>query len=481
MPSVTLTLTSVDPGAGNFTIYHTSIDPGNAIATGVSVATLQAGYCTDLVYSTYFVKSNTADCQNSVQVVIGPTPTPTASPTATPTPTTSPTPTASPTPTPTGTPVPTATPVQPTATPTPVVPTATPIVPTATPIVPTSTPVGPTPTPTGIPHWPIVACNPSLPGCYTPLAPGGVGQKYVDYTFTPPEYYYYNGGGPVPGDQGNPCLGIQIISGDLTGCVTPTPVPPTATPANQVVEITECGGFTVWYVRLLGTSGLPQGFAIKAVSAGGTLNGTKCWEITNPNHPGTIDFDATVTNFYIDCNACTPDPTATPAPTPVPTSTPVPTVYYAQFLECGDPAGALVRVSSSSPITATVISDGILCYEFWQSGGSGQNGDISGYTQFVDCLECEGPPPTSTPVPTSTPTCVPVNLEGPNANDSFFCVDYFTYYMDSSDFCTATVIYRQSDCTRLALAGWYSEEITQKHRYWNGTSFTTNCANTNCP
>lgn len=469
MPSVTLTLTSVDPGAGNFTIYHTSIDPGNAIATGVSVATLQAGYCTDLVYTTYFVKSDTAECQNSVQVVIGPTPTPTISPTASPTPTTSPTPTPSGTPGPTSTPVPTATPVQPTGTPTP---------------SPTATSIGPTPTPTPVPHWPIVACNPSLPGCYTYLQPAGVGQKYVDYTFTPPEYYYYNGGGPVPGDQGNPCLGIQIVSGDLTGCVTPTPVPPTATPQSQVVEITECGGFTVWYVRLLGTSGLPQGFAIKATSAGGTLNGTKCWEITNPNHPGTIDFDATVTNFYIDCSACTPDPTSTPAPTSSPTPvvpTATPSIYYAQFLECGDPGGALVNVFSSSPITANVISDGILCYEFWQSGGAGQNGDISGYTQYLDCATCEGPPPTSTPVPTSTPTCVPVNLEGPNGSQSFTCADYFTYYIDSTDFCTATVIYRQSDCTRLALAGWYNDQLTNSNRYWNGTSFTTSCSLTDCP
>lgn len=86
--SVTIYLTSADPGAGNFTIYHSSADPNNVIALNVSSASLAAGYCTNEVYNSYIVKSNTLDCQNQVAVYVGiqPTPTPTSTPGPTPTP-----------------------------------------------------------------------------------------------------------------------------------------------------------------------------------------------------------------------------------------------------------------------------------------------------------------------------------------------------------------------------------------------------------
>lgn len=112
MASVTLYLSgSFDVGANNFTLYHSTLDPSNAIATGISAATLANGYCTEEVYPFYVVQSNTNDCTTSYYVTISgvPTPTPTATglpvtPTATPTPTgIVPTATATPTPTPTPT------------------------------------------------------------------------------------------------------------------------------------------------------------------------------------------------------------------------------------------------------------------------------------------------------------------------------------------------------------------------------------------
>jgi len=149
MASVTIYLTSFEPGAGNFTIYHNSIDPGNIVATGVSTAALTAGYCTEQVHNTYWVKSNTEECQNSVSVVIPvvptPTPTSTAFPTSTPGPTQTPTstPVVYPTPTPSSTgPTPTPSGTGPTPTPT-TSPTATPT-PTVSPTPTTS----PTPTAT---------------------------------------------------------------------------------------------------------------------------------------------------------------------------------------------------------------------------------------------------------------------------------------------------------------------------------------------
>lgn len=128
MASVTLTLTSYAAGVGNFTIYHSAIDPNNIIETNVSLETLIDGYCTEQIYSTYIVQSNTEDCTNSYYINLGPTPTPgpTSTPGVTGTPTPEPTPTATsafPTPTPSGgtptnTPLPTATGPVPTPTPT---------------------------------------------------------------------------------------------------------------------------------------------------------------------------------------------------------------------------------------------------------------------------------------------------------------------------------------------------------------------------
>lgn len=91
--SITLYLTSASAGAGNFQIYHTSADPSNLIAQNVSSASLAAGYCTNEVYDSYVIKSDTVDCQNQVLIYPGGAPiTPTPLPvTPTPTPSTLPT------------------------------------------------------------------------------------------------------------------------------------------------------------------------------------------------------------------------------------------------------------------------------------------------------------------------------------------------------------------------------------------------------
>ncbi len=81
--SVTLYLTSASAGAGNFNIYHSSADPSNLIAQNVSSATLTAGYCTNEVYDSYVIQSDTLECVNQVVTYIGvqPTPPPTPAPT----------------------------------------------------------------------------------------------------------------------------------------------------------------------------------------------------------------------------------------------------------------------------------------------------------------------------------------------------------------------------------------------------------------
>lgn len=78
--SVTLYLTSGSAGAGNFTIYHSSADPSNVIAKNISSASLASGFCTNEVYSSYVIQSNTNECQNQVVVFVGTQPTPTPTP-----------------------------------------------------------------------------------------------------------------------------------------------------------------------------------------------------------------------------------------------------------------------------------------------------------------------------------------------------------------------------------------------------------------
>jgi len=52
------------------------------------------------------------------------------------------------------------------------------------------------------------------------------------------------------------------------------------------------------------------------------------------------------------------------------------------------------------------------------------------------------------------------------------------YYGDFSNFCTATLLYTDSSCTTLASSGYYTTAFgTQEYRFWDGTQFTTNCAN----
>ena len=62
---------------------------------------------------------------------------------------------------------------------------------------------------------------------------------------------------------------------------------------------------------------------------------------------------------------------------------------------------------------------------------------------------------------------------GPSPVPSFTCAGFTAFYMNTTDFCTATQLYRDSACTRGALAGYYN--TGSFYRYWNGSSFTLSC------
>ena len=95
--------------SGPYTIYHTSIDPANILATGVTRAQLLSGFTVTIPDgATLVIVESNGVCTNFASVPVSPIdPTPTPTPTPTP---------PSPTPVPTATPVPSPTPVPPTLT-----------------------------------------------------------------------------------------------------------------------------------------------------------------------------------------------------------------------------------------------------------------------------------------------------------------------------------------------------------------------------
>ena len=193
--------------------------------------------------------------------------------------------------------------------------------PTPAPVTPTPTPtVSPTPTPTpsptpqpGLLWYKLEACNLGPANdCYTYIQPSIASQRYADYSQNPIVFYEWDNVAPLSSYQGIPCPNIQIVP-NQSGCPTIQPTPtPTPAPSTQNVEIRDCNGTQVWYVQLTNASQFPNGFAIKLTSSGGTLDGSKCWEIINNNYQGQIDFQVTVDEVNLDCDNCIPSTEPTP-------------------------------------------------------------------------------------------------------------------------------------------------------------------------
>jgi hypothetical protein len=174
-----------------------------------------------------------------------------------------------------------------------------------------------------------------------------------------------------------------------------------------------------------------------------------------------------------------PCPTPTPTPTP-PTPVPTPTTIYGRYLDCDDPTNLLDVSAPFGTTFPNVLKSGSICFEFDTNAGSGVNGSYTLYASFNLCLDCQNPPtPTPVPTPVPSPSCNLVNLEFVSSVNEIVCDDYEFYYINTSDFCTATLLYRTPNCDRAALAGYYNNGSF--YRYWNGSSFTLSCTVTNCP
>ena len=67
-----------------------------------------------------------------------------------------------------------------------------------------------------------------------------------------------------------------------------------------------------------------------------------------------------------------------------------PTSFYARFITCDDPTGAIIQVESNSPISQSIVlEDNNDCYEYYNEGGIGVDGDISTFVQYADCATCQ--------------------------------------------------------------------------------------------
>ena len=100
------------------------------------------------------------------------------------------------------------------------------------------------------------------------------------------------------------------------------------------------------------------------------------------------------------------------------------------------------------------------------------------------CFDCQNPPtpsPTPSPAPTPSPStaCNPIALAPvSSATQPVDCVTEIGYFINTFDWCTATLLYNVPECNRGASAGYYTNGNFT--RYWNGSAFTTLCTSTQC-
>lgn len=189
------------------------------------------------------------------------------------------------------------------------------------------------------------------------------------------------------------------------GC-GPEPTTTTTTSTTTTIDPTGCyeyeieclnaGGCNVSYTDC---DGNPQSYSLPFEAVG-----LQCARPTPTCTGGTVTLTGPCTTTTTSTSTTTTSTTASPTTTTSTTTTAAPTTYYARFVECGDPTGAILAVTSTSPIGFQVLWDGFLCYEYLTSGGTGVDGDISGYTSFPNCATCQGTTTTSTTTAAPTTT-----------------------------------------------------------------------------
>ena len=159
----------------------------------------------------------------------------------------------------------------------------------------------------------------------------------------------------------------------------------------------------------------------------------------------------------------------------------------------------LVTVSlSGSTVTWTTNSNntcGTAHVRVFANNTAGGNCCNEAEDFYITVTGCTGPTTTTTttaaPATTTTTTAAPATTTTTTAAPSnCYALQLLwsplttcegsqsVYYGNFSNFCTATLLYTDSSCTTLASSGYYTTAFgTQEYRFWDGTQFTTNCAN----
>ena len=318
------------------------------------------------------------------------------------------------------------------------------------------------------------------------------------------------------------------VYSDCDDCTSNNPTPtPTVTPSNTP----DPEGCNEWDLE----GGPPSGGSFSYTDCNGdpqTENGIPDGDsvpVCALGRPVLTSGNGTVT-LVGPCPSVTPTPTPTNSPGAVsPTPTPsisvspslTPSAGYTYWLISSCPGSqggssySSVRIPSNVSVTSgnsVLMPDG--CYNIDEAGGVNSNDYITFYPDCTACLTAN-PTPTPTPSislsPTPTPspsigasptpspsisvtpsitpsrsfvTCNAVDLEfiaqgSITPVPEFACANYVTFYIDTSDFCTASDLHRVSDCTRNALSGFYNDGT--EYRFWDGSSFQNICTSTDCP
>jgi len=159
--------------------------------------------------------------------------------------------------------------------------------------------------------------------------------------------------------------------------------------------------------------------------------------------------------------------------------------YYATFVTCNEPTGAVIFVSSPNPIDSTIVlSDQNECYSFSNNNLGNPNSDLSNYTTYnskstsalncSDCADVVNPPP-----PPGTPTCYSILATAQTvdpatdatAMENLCSGRQRTVHMNGNGLALSTQIYSDDSCTTLrSTPGYFAN--SSHYFYWSGVSLT---------
>jgi len=168
-------------------------------------------------------------------------------------------------------------------------------------------------------------------------------------------------------------------------------------------------------------------------------------------------------------------------------------VYRATFTDC-DGLGSTINVTSSQQIdTNQVLSDGITCYQFANNNGGSSEQDVTTYTSYGNCTECDNVVnPTTTTTTTTLAPCHPINAyvatDNPatsSAAMNILCgtgAGARTSYFSTTTLSNQTVWYTDFTCSTIRSTHGYLTDATNtaQYYYWNGNSMSL-IGSTNCP